>query len=750
MSDDKFGKLFHKKADEYKRDVDVVGHYVRQGAQYLHLQTGKPLDECAAFIRKNIKADGLFPAKDPQVHFHLREENGDRTKRTTTLSRYLGHTLTRNEIIAPTFTTYISPLVKKSVIAIYIEGNIEKRKKAKNAMFAAKAANDMANFAIYKVEQTGRKLGNNSVSGAHVAASTPLFNKTAHSTLTSTCRTTSGYGNANNEKFLSGNRHYFNRDVVINNILSIIDNSNYAELATIIEKYNLAYPTHADVMNCIRYSTQLYWWNTRWMDEIEKLVVKLNKEQCAAFVYTGDFYHLLKHNEGFVRDFLTQLSNKVEGEHPDPEGVLKKVPENYLNLAHQICFDEAVGLKPGDYTKIKGTSKIHTLALTAENIADVIYKYRDLVKGFWMTDNLPASVAHFPSSIRRTALTSDTDSTIFTVQDWMIWYSGEVTFDARSRGVYAAVVFLTSATIRHVLATMSANQGIIPEHIFRISMKSEFTFDVFIPTQLGKHYFAAISCQEGQVFDELEFEIKGAQLKSANAPRYVIKDATKMMHEIIETIRAGKKISLRHWLNHVANIELNIINTIKEGGLEYFRATSIKSKDSYAKGPENSPYANHFLWQEIFAPKYGDVPEPPYDTYKINVSTNNPSKFKVWLDTMQDQELAGRIREYLARKGKKHISTFNLPAEALMSGGIPKEIADIIDYERIVRDICKIYYILLETLGYYALGKKVNRLVSAEGWGTVQKLELSEDDKVFEYDPELEEEEDEGTEMVEA
>lgn len=288
---------------------------------------------------------------------------------------------------------------------------------------------------------------------------------------------------------------------------------------------------------------------------------------------------------------------------------------------------------------------------------------------------------------------------------------------------------------------MSANFGIIPEYIFKISMKSEFTFDVFIPTQLGKHYFAAISCQEGLVFDELEFEIKGAQLKSANAPRYIIKDATKMMHEIIETIRSGKKVSLTHWLNHVADIELNIINTIKSGGLEYFRSTSIKDKGSYAKGPENSPYANHFLWNEVFGPKYGEMPDPPYSTCKINVNASNPSKFKAWLDTMQDQDLANRMKDYLAKRGKKHMTTFNLPTDMLLMGGIPQEIKDIIDYERIVRDICKIYYILLETLGYYALGKKVKRLVSSEGWGTKNKIEIPEEDKEFTFDPELEEEE---------
>lgn len=720
---DKFDNLFAREASEYKRDVNVVQHYITDAAKYLHLQTGKPVEECAQFVQSNLRPGGLFPVKDPAVEFLQRGDNGDRVRLTSTLSRYVGSSLRQNELIAPTFTTYVHPSQTKSVLSTYVEGNIAKRSKAKKAMFAAKAEKNDLLAAVKKVEQTGRKLGNNAISGAHVSASTPLYNKTAHSTLTSTCRTTSGYGNANNEKFLSGNRHYFHRDVVLNNIVSIINNFDESAFESVMVKYRLHYPTHAEVMECIQYSTQLYWWNTKWMSEIESLVSKLSPLQCAAFCYIGDAYHLLKHNEAFMRTFLTRLSDKVEAQHPNPTLPLKKAPDNYINLAHQICYEESVDVEPRNYAKIADTTRIHTLASTVENIANVVFEHRDLIEAFWMTKNLPASVAHFPSSIRRSALTSDTDSTIFTVQDWIIWYSGKPSFDQRSRGVYAAVVFLTSATITHVLATMSANFGIVEEHLFKIAMKSEFTFDVFIPTQLGKHYFAAISCQEGLVFDELEFEIKGAQLKSANAPRKIIKDATEMMHKIIEDVREKGEISIHHWLNHVADMEIDIINAIRKNELTYFRSTSIKDGGSYAGKKEDSPYANHFLWNQVFGDKYGQMPDPPYGTYKISVTTDTPTKLKAWLDAMPDRDLAQRMQNYLQRNEKTSITTFNLPAEILISRGIPAEVKAIIDYDKIVVDICKIYYILLETLGYYALGDKVKRLVSSEGWGSTKLIE---------------------------
>lgn len=728
---DKYDNIFIHDPEHYQRDVDVFKHYIKDAATYLNLHTGVPLPECEEYVRNNLKPGGDFEFTDPKVMYLERQENGDREKKVTTLSRYIGAAVKKLSLIAPTFTTYINSSKLKSVLSKYIEGNINLRSVAKKAMFAAEAIKSLLLYAVKKIEQTGRKLGNNAISGAHVTASTPLFNKTAHSTLTSTCRSTSGYGNANNEKFLSGNRHYFNRDIVLNNIMSIINHFDETLFGETMNRHKLHYPTVEETMECIVYSTNLYWWDKDWMTSIAELVAKLSPIQRAAFVYIGDAFHLLKHNPEFMRTMLTNLSNKVSATHPDPIGVLKKVPGVYLNLAHQICFEESKGVEPGNYGKLKdseeGLKKLNILACTAENIADTMYEYRDLIEAFWMTSNLPASVAHFPSSIRRSALTSDTDSTIFTVQDWIKWYSGKISFDERSRGIYAAVVFLTSSTIKHVLATMSANFGISKEHLFKISMKSEYSFDVFIPSQLGKHYFACISCQEGLVYEEMKYEIKGAQLKSANLPKHIVKDAEAMMKGIISQIIEKGSVSIQEWLTHVGTTELGIVHSIKNSDLTYFRSTSIKSSGSYAGEKEHSPYANHFLWNEVFGPKYGVMPEPPYETSKISVTTDTPSRVKAWLAEMKDRELANRFKTYMERTGKTTITTFNLPKEILQSRGIPSEVRDIIDYEKITIDLCRIYYILLETLGYYALGGKVKRLVSSEGWGYTpeQLLEMS-------------------------
>jgi multisubunit Na+/H+ antiporter MnhG subunit len=165
-----------------------------------------------------------------------------------------------------------------------------------------------------------------------------------------------------------------------------------------------------------------------------------------------------------------------------------------------------------------------------------------LIRGLWVTQNVPASLSHFPDSVRRAAITSDTDSTIFTVQDWVIWHQGRVTFNEMGNAVAAVMIFLAAQSITHVLARMSANFGIEEKRLYQIAMKNEFKFDVFVPTDVAKHYFAYISAQEGNLFAKYEKEIKGVHLKSSNAPKAVMKEAEKMMIHIMETVLAEKKI----------------------------------------------------------------------------------------------------------------------------------------------------------------------------------------------------------------
>ena len=706
-----FKNPFVLPVNEYIRDINTLDHYVKDVSTYLHIRTGKPLDFCNSYVKSNLSKNGKYPFKDKNISYLERNEYGDRVQKTGTLNLYIKDSLDKKHLIAPTLTTYIPGSQKHSVLSNYISDNIKRRASAKKKQFQAKADGDTVLESIKKLEQTLRKLSNNAISGAHVSPSTPIYNKTAHSTLTSTCRSTSGYGNANNEKLLSGNRHYFNHHIVLNNIISIVNNTDYIRLQNIINKYNLYLPTPKQTLDSIKYSTCFYFKEEKYFNEIQKTLEMLTPIQRAAFLYTGDMYQLKTFNENVVKTFIDKLSTRVTGEVENPLKVLNNTLEDHLSLAHQICIDETKGIGK-DYSKIHNTPAINTLALTCLNIEKTLTDYSDLIICLFTTKNLPASMAHFPDSIRRSAITSDTDSTIFTVQDWVMWMCGGIRFDSKAMAVAATMIFLASANITHILAVMSRNFGIEDINLFEIAMKNEYKFDVFIPTQLGKHYFANKSCQEGNVFSKHEIEVKGVHLKSSNSPKPILEKSNAMMEEILNDIMVDGCISGIKYLKQVANIEKEIIRSVQAGEHTYFRSSSIKNAESYTAEKELSPYMKHLFWNNVFGPKYGIMQEPPYGTMKISVDVDNATKFRQWVSKIEDREFANRLSAWMLKEEKTNMSTFYIPTQCLTATGLPKELITIIDYRKIIIDCCNIFYIILETLGIYMNGNKSNRIVS--------------------------------------
>ena len=706
-----FTDPFRLLPQDYTRVINPVRDYIEQACTYLQIETGQSQEQCRDFIVQSLKNKTFPNVRNPNVKFLHRNEFGDRQLEEISLTGYIEDTLKNKELLAPTMTTYLSPADIESLLVRYTDTNVKIRSTAKKAMFAAKAAGDKVQEFFEDVTQRNTKLSNTAISGAHASNSNILYNQTAHSTLTSNCRLTSGYGNANNEKLLSGNRHYWSAYIVLNNIISIITHTDYPLLQTVMEKYNLIYPTVDQALECVKYSTSAYWHSPAGMQWIEKLLFKLTPIQRAAFVYTGDLYHVMKFNDAIVRQFIGKLSMKITGSVDNPLDKIHSFHEDHLNLAHQICSVEMKD-KGKDYNAIKDSQELQTLYLTTENIRNTITEYSDFIKAIMVTDNVPASIGHFPNSLRRAAITSDTDSTIFTVQDWVKWYFGSISFNTEACAIGATMIFIASQAIVHILARMSKNFGIEDKRLNQIAMKNEFYFPVFIPTNVTKHYFALISVQEGNVFGKLKKEIKGVHLKSSNAPKHITKLATDFMVDIMTKVYSNEKLSLAAMLKYVADIERDIYKGIHNADLTYFRLGEIKDPKSYVKEKERSPYMYHMFWNETFGVKYSAVAEPPYKALRVSTKLINHTETQKWLTEMEDQVLATRLKEWLAKMKKTELPSLLIPLSIVEAYGFPKEIIDIIDSRNIVADLSKIFYLILETTGFYAMNPHRTTLIS--------------------------------------
>src|SRR5574343_1765392 len=154
---------FTKPTTEYKRDINILKHCHEDNAFFLHKETGRPFEECLAWVKKETGPKGKIPLVDPDVLALCRDKGEDKEKRVMSLSTYIKDVVEKEYIIAPSMTVYVSTKEKESISALYISGNIALRAKAKKEMFQASLDGNKLLEDLKNIEQTSRKLNNNAM-----------------------------------------------------------------------------------------------------------------------------------------------------------------------------------------------------------------------------------------------------------------------------------------------------------------------------------------------------------------------------------------------------------------------------------------------------------------------------------------------------------------------------------------------------------------------------------------------------------
>ncbi len=715
-------KYFTKDDSEYKRSIDPIGQYIKQTAIYLSTNTGMSVEECADYIKKEVLNNKDSQAINPIVHYFERDqETLDRHTQQSTLSDYIYTTVTNGDILVPSMTTYVHPSVKKSLVSEFAEDNTKIRNSSKKKAFEYRAKGNIEMFIVYNNEQGKKKIYNNSVSGGFGSNGTTLFNPSAHSTLTSTTATVTSLGNAINEKFITGNRHYWSADIVVYNILAIIDNIDMIDLEKTINTYNLHIPTVDDVMECVLYSTNLYFVNRVYIANVRSLVEKISPIARAAFVYIGDFYHLTKHNGAFIRQFIDELSYKDTSKVENGLSKIKAINESISSLAALICegdFAKActadIKSLGKDYELLDKLGLLDRLISTSYHIEQTLDKYSDFIRTFFVSALLPPSIAHIKHMVRRTVVISDTDSSMFSTDYYVKWYYGKVIFTPEAFAIASSITFLSTQSVANGLKILSANINVAKDKLEALGMKPEFAFPVFAQTSVSKHYFAGIAVQEGNVFRDLEYETKGVHLINSALPKYVRDKISDKLKWILNTVLNNEQISLKEYLTEIADLERYIKESILNGKIEFFKKAEIKTPDAYSGPIMQSPYMHHELWTKVFQPKYGSVGQVPYSVIKIPLAINNKTQMKLWIDNMQDRDIAARLDNFMIENKKATgLGTILLSSDFAISNGIPKEIVPVIDCDRIILDLTLAFRLVAETLGFFP---KVDVLISDHGY----------------------------------
>jgi len=381
------GNIFLKPISWYKRNIHPINNYVDMMSFYYSKMKNCSYEEAKEYIKKVVKNN----YKGKRVIYFERQENQDREVRQNSLLNYINTIITGNKILVPSFTSYLSKDEKVSLIAKYTENNVIKRAKSKKLAQEAKMKKDEITYINKNNEQNNMKIYNNSLSGSFTQESCMLYNKTAHSTLTTITRTTSSIANANNERFIAGNRYYDSAVTVLNNCIFLARYTNEELVEKVLTKYNLYRPTVEDCVKVLRYSSDLYWKDTTsYESKIIPFLKTLSDAQRATICYSGDFYHIREFNPEFVLNFLQDISQRVEAKEPIPDVAdkLYKLDENLLNYTTQLFFYEFKGLGK-KYEEIKDQKLVSSLYLTSLRVIERLKSYKDFIDAFLINECMP-------------------------------------------------------------------------------------------------------------------------------------------------------------------------------------------------------------------------------------------------------------------------------------------------------------------------------------------------------------------------
>lgn len=699
---------FLKNVDNYQRNYNLLGTTVSQISKYLATMLEIDEGKARSFVVSKMKEKGGdFEFKDPPMRRLRKVRRGTRELEEVTFLTYVGEAVNQGLIISPSLVTYLPPSVERSTTSFWLDNNINFRREAKNRMFVLNQKGDTLGSQLANFEQNSKKIRINSVSGQRGFKGNPLFLSTGHSTLTSTCRAAAGYGNATIERFITGARHYHSPEIVKANILTTIDVEDPASYVRVIDKYNLVYPTAEMALEVVRASSDMYFRNDEQIEEIYTLLKKLTPLDRALFCYSGDFYHIRKFNDSFARQVIADLivSDLSGLEDVDPNRAMETLNKTDVAYVNALRSDVLAGSTHDD-VKANDPEGWKKIGMTAQAVQNALAKYADFIGHFFAVEHLPPTVASIRSIQRKAALTADTDSSIFTTQEWVEWYTGSLNRSQTGDAVWYLITYMGCQCIAHSLAMLSANMGVERSAIFRLSMKNEYGFPQYAITSASKNYFTNMSMQEGNVFDKPRLEVKGQALRGSEYPEITLERTNSLMMEIFNTINNGDLIDEVELLHRISGWEKEIVNSIFSGETTFLKSSNINVNTI------NVIYYD--FWENVLADKYNTAGDLPVPTVSVNLTLSNKTRVLKFIKDLKEKDpaMADRFASWMSTNRRDTLTAMRFPVMNLRGIGIPEEFRGVIDYRKIVYQVCKPFYMILESLGLNIVDKDYHQFVT--------------------------------------
>lgn len=678
-------------SEEYESNRNIKAHAINQYTLLISKSMGLDPAEVKRNLISYFKAN-KEKFKSRRAKIIMKNKHGDREVKIVPLSFVFKHVQEKNYHFSPSMVAYTNSDEEECVNSIGTRLFIDNRAHYKGLRQVAKAEGNKDAENKYNELQNAFKIFNNAQSGAMSSEGTPINNKTGHTTLTSSTRCLTSTANLINEQLIAGNRFYNTPDNTLQALTARLQVTDFKLLQDVMEKYKLHYPTPEDVMAQIEYSSKRYWRSKELMGIISDFVTGMTPLERAAILYILDFPALFRHNREFMTGFFDEWTaiKDVDGKEIPPRN-----GDDYIH-----CISKLDSKPPKEEI-----NKLNAYHISVEE------KYSDLIKVIFKSAIPPSGLFDVTTAIRDAVLTSDTDSSIYTVDQLIETYTDSREIGMRMNATLTYFIRMVSVDQHKQL---SCNMNVSKRNLHMLNMKNEYYFGGYVTTLMSKHYYASQRMVEGVKNHEMKMEIKGVHLKSSKIAHEVRNYAKKMMERTIDAIENREQLEAAEILGEVADMERGVINDINTGVWTWLSKQSVKQAEYY-KNPEGSVFFYHDLWEKVFKDKYGPAPELPYTGIKINVDIGNKTKLNRWIEGIQDEGLRNRLADFFTNVKRDSLNSIILPMERLQfMNDIPEEVKAIIDYRSTIKQNFKSIYTVLESMGVYLINDDITRLVSDE------------------------------------
>lgn len=682
-------------SENYESDRNILKHAINQFSVMVANTRKENVDEVRANLIEYFKLNKeRFKSRRAKVLIKNKKE--DREMKVLPFSSILKYVQQNNYHFSPSMVAYTNSDEEECINSIGTRLFIDNRAHYKGLRKKADKAGDHDLYGKFDELQNAFKIFNNAQSGAMSSEGTPINNKTGHTSLTSTTRCLTSTANLINEQFIAGNRFYNTPENTLQSILARIQVTDLKQLEIIMEKYKLHYPTIKDVMDRVIYCSSRYWLSAASMKIIEDFLTSLSPLMLASILYTLDLVSLFKHNKEMIIGFFDEYVDVPEAK--------EELKDQYLSPDNGDKYVLAASKLPRNSSELL----INSLNTHHDKVEK---KYADFMRMFFKSPIPPSGLFDVTSSIRDCVLTSDTDSSIYTVDEMVDSYTDDKNKGVRLNAVLTYFIRMISVDQHQQL---SSNMNVSKRNLSLLGMKNEFYFGAYVTTLMSKHYYANKLMCEGVVYDEPEMEIKGVHLKSSKIALSIKAFAQKLMSDTLSCIENKEKLSAPEVLKEIGDLERMIIDDINTGDWKWLSRQSIKTRAAYSK-PEASVYFYHEMWEDVFASKYGPAPELPYVGVKMSVDLGSKGKLKSWIDSIQDSDIKSKMEMFFERTGRSDLGNIIVPMERLQYiTDIPNEIKQAIDYRTVIKQNLKCVYEVLNSTGLYFMNDSITRLVSDE------------------------------------